>query len=121
MGFLHEAHLNLVRRAGDENDRVGVSIFVNPTQFNNPKDLETYPRNLERDLELLEKAGADLVWTPTPEIVYPEGYQSYINVQEVTTVLEGASRPAGRRVRGQNRTPGARPGRSPAGRGRTGR
>lgn len=92
MGFLHEAHLNLVRRAKQENDRVGVSIFVNPIQFNNPDDLATYPKDLKRDLELLEKEGVDLVWTPTPDVVYPVGYQTYVNVEEVTRFLEGASR-----------------------------
>lgn len=93
MGYLHEGHLALVRRAGEENDRVGVSIFVNPIQFNNPSDLTAYPRNMERDLALLKEAGADLVWTPTPDIVYPPGYQTYVEVEEVTRPLEGAARP----------------------------
>ncbi len=92
MGFLHEAHLNLVRRAKAENDRVGVSIFVNPIQFNNQNDLSTYPKDLARDLDLLAKENVDLVWTPTPDIVYPEGYQTYVNVEAVTLFLEGASR-----------------------------
>lgn len=94
MGFLHEGHLGLVRRAREENQRVGVSIFVNPTQFNNPNDLTTYPRNLDQDLSLLEEAGVDLVWTPTPEIVYPTDYQSYIEVEQVSQPLEGAHRPS---------------------------
>ncbi|RME76249.1 MAG: pantoate--beta-alanine ligase [Chloroflexi bacterium] len=93
MGYLHEGHLSLVRRARQENDRVGVSIFVNPTQFNDPKDLEKYPRDPARDLSLLEKEGVDLVWTPTEEIAYPPGYQTYVQVEEVTKVLEGAARP----------------------------
>ncbi|MEW5958874.1 MAG: pantoate--beta-alanine ligase [Chloroflexota bacterium] len=93
MGYLHEGHLSLVRRARQENDRVGVSIFVNPTQFNNPNDLATYPRNLERDLGLLANEGVDLVWTPSPEIVYPAGYQTYVDVTEVTQYLEGPARP----------------------------
>lgn len=93
MGYLHEGHLALVRRARAENDRVGVSIFVNPIQFNNPNDLTAYPRDMERDLALLREAGADLVWTPTPDIVYPPGYQTYIEVEEVTRPLEGAARP----------------------------
>lgn len=93
MGYLHEGHLALVRRARAENERVGVSIFVNPTQFNNPEDLAKYPRNLERDLAMLQEAGVDLVWTPTPEQVYPPGYQTYVEVEEVTRPLEGASRP----------------------------
>lgn len=93
MGYLHEGHLALVRRAREENDRVGVSIFVNPIQFNNPNDLTAYPRNMERDLALLKEAGADLVWTPTPDIVYPPGYQTYVEVEDVTRPLEGAARP----------------------------
>lgn len=93
MGYLHQGHLSLVRRAKAENDRVGVSIFVNPTQFNDTKDLEGYPRNLERDLELLEIEGVDLIWTPTPEIVYPSLFQTYVEVEQITRLLEGAARP----------------------------
>lgn len=92
MGFLHEGHLSLVRRAKAENERVGVSIFVNPSQFNNADDLTSYPRDMERDLGLLNSAEVDLVWTPTPDIVYPAGYQTYIDVQQVSQPLEGASR-----------------------------
>lgn len=93
MGFLHEGHLSLVRRARDECDHVAVSIFVNPTQFGPNEDLESYPRDLDHDLELLEAAGADLVWTPTPEVIYPSGFQSWVEVQELTQLLEGARRP----------------------------
>jgi pantoate--beta-alanine ligase len=93
MGSLHEGHLSLVRRARQDNDRVGVSIFVNPTQFNNPDDLATYPRTLDRDLALLDKEGVDLVWTPNPDTVYPPGYQTYVEVEEVTQFLEGPARP----------------------------
>lgn len=93
MGYLHQGHLSLVQRAKAENDRVGVSIFVNPTQFNDAKDLEGYPRNLERDLELLEIEGVDLVWTPTSEIVYPPLFQTYVEVEQITRLLEGAARP----------------------------
>ncbi len=93
MGFLHNGHLGLVRRAREENDRVGIGIFVNPTQFNNPDDLTTYPRNLDQDLSLLEEAGVDLVWTPSPEIVYPADFQTYIEVEQVSQPLEGAHRP----------------------------
>ena len=93
MGFLHEGHLSLVRRARQENEQVGVSIFVNPTQFNDPKDLETYPIDLDRDLALLKKEGVDLVWMPSQDIVYPPGYETFVEVTGVTTVLEGAARP----------------------------
>jgi pantoate--beta-alanine ligase len=93
MGYLHDGHLSLVHQARQENDRVGVSIFVNPTQFNDSKDLEAYPRDPERDLALLEQAGVDLVWAPATEIVYPPDYQTFVEVQEVTRPLEGAARP----------------------------
>lgn len=93
MGFLHEGHLSLVRRARQENDRVGVSIFVNPSQFNDPNDLTVYPRNLERDLSLLKEENVDLVWNPTAEIVYQANYQTYIEVEQASRPLEGAARP----------------------------
>ena len=93
MGALHEGHLSLVRRARAENDRVGVSIFVNPAQFGPTEDLAAYPRTLAHDCEMLAGAGADLVWTPTDTIVYPPGYQTYVAVEEVTKPLEGAARP----------------------------
>jgi pantoate--beta-alanine ligase len=93
MGFLHEGHLSLVRRAGEECASVAVSIFVNPTQFGVNEDLSKYPRDLERDLRLLEHAGADLVWTPTPEIMYPPAYQTWVTVEGLTQPLEGAMRP----------------------------
>lgn len=93
MGYLHEGHLQLIRSARAENDRVGVSIFVNPIQFNNTDDLERYPRDVDRDATLLEKAGVDLLWMPTPDIVYPKGYQTYVEINQITRFLEGASRP----------------------------
>ncbi|HEY4689289.1 MAG TPA: pantoate--beta-alanine ligase [Anaerolineae bacterium] len=93
MGYLHEGHLSLVRRAKAENDRVAVSIFVNPTQFGPNEDLAAYPRDLERDLKLLEPLGVDLVFHPTPEGMYPSHFQTYVSVEEVTKVLEGAARP----------------------------
>ncbi len=93
MGALHEGHLSLVRRARAENDRVGVSIFVNPIQFNRRDDLEAYPRQLERDCALLEAEGVDLVWAPTEDEVYPPGFQTYVTVEEITRPLEGAARP----------------------------
>lgn len=93
MGYLHEGHLALVKRARAENDRVAASIFVNPTQFAPTEDLSTYPRALERDLALLETAGADLVFTPTDAIMYPAQFQTTITVEAVSKPLEGASRP----------------------------
>ena len=93
MGYLHDGHLSLVRRARQENDRLAASVFVNPTQFNDQADLSAYPRNLARDLALLKEEGVDLVWTPAPEIVYPPGFQTFVEVDKVSRVLEGASRP----------------------------
>jgi pantoate--beta-alanine ligase len=93
MGALHEGHLSLVRRAREENARVGVSIFVNPTQFNDPTDLVAYPRTLEQDAKLLEAERVDLVWAPPEEEVYPPGFQTTITVGEVAQPLEGAARP----------------------------
>jgi pantoate--beta-alanine ligase len=82
-----------VQRARAENDHVGVSIFVNPTQFGPSEDLAAYPRDLKRDLELLRAAGADLVWAPPAEEVYPPGFQTYVTVEDVTRFLEGRARP----------------------------
>ena len=93
MGFLHEGHLALVRRARAECASVGVSIFVNPAQFGPQEDLARYPRDLERDLRLLEGAGADIVWAPEAGEVYPPGYQTYVTFEEVAQPLEGAVRP----------------------------
>jgi pantoate--beta-alanine ligase len=93
MGTLHEGHLSLVRRARMENDRVAVSIFVNPIQFNVKSDLDAYPRQLEKDAEMLANEGVDLIWGPSEAEVYPRGYQTYVNVEDVTRPLEGAMRP----------------------------
>lgn len=93
MGALHEGHLSLVRRAKAECEHVGVSLFVNPTQFGPSEDLSHYPRDLNRDLKLLEPLGVDLVWTPTPEDVYPPGFQTWVNVENVSLPLEGKQRP----------------------------
>jgi pantoate--beta-alanine ligase len=93
MGALHEGHLSLVRRARAECDHVGVSIFVNPAQFGPHEDLAAYPRDLERDLKLLEPLGVDVVWTPTPDIVYPPGFQTWVTVEQVSQPLEGKHRP----------------------------
>ncbi|HVN56396.1 MAG TPA: pantoate--beta-alanine ligase [Anaerolineaceae bacterium] len=93
MGFLHEGHLSLVRAAREQCASVVVSIFVNPTQFGPNEDLAAYPRDLPRDFALLEKEGVDLVWAPTPEVMYPAGYQTWVTVKELTGHLEGALRP----------------------------
>lgn len=92
MGYLHEGHLSLIRRAREECDHVAVSIFVNPTQFGPQEDLAKYPRDLERDSRLIEPY-TDLLWTPTPEIMYPPGYQTWVEVEQMTQPLEGAVRP----------------------------
>jgi pantoate--beta-alanine ligase len=93
MGYLHRGHLSLVEQARAENDHVAVSIFVNPTQFGPGEDLSRYPRDLERDLALLEPLGVDLVWAPPPEEVYPPGFQTWVHVEEVSAPLEGKHRP----------------------------
>lgn len=93
MGYLHAGHLSLVEQARNECDLVVVSIFVNPTQFGPTEDLSRYPRDEARDLQFLESAGVDWVFMPAVEEVYPPGFQTYIEVHEVTTVLEGAARP----------------------------
>jgi pantoate--beta-alanine ligase len=93
MGYLHEGHLSLVRAARADCASVVVSIFVNPTQFGPNEDLATYPRDLPRDLQLLEQEGVDLVWTPTAEEMYPVDYQTWVTVEEVARPLEGSMRP----------------------------
>ena len=95
MGNLHEGHLTLVRTAREHADIVIASIFVNPMQFNNVDDLTNYPRTLDDDVEKLTAEKVDLVFTPTPEIMYPEGLnkQTTVDVPFISTILEGASRP----------------------------
>lgn len=93
MGTLHDGHLSLVRRARSETDRVAVSVFVNPIQFNRREDLDHYPRQLEKDLALLEAEGVDLVWAPDEAEMYPPGFQTYVSVEEITQPLEGTARP----------------------------
>jgi pantoate--beta-alanine ligase len=93
MGFLHEGHLSLVRRARGDCASVAVSVFVNPTQFGPQEDLAAYPRDLERDLAMLREAQVDLVWTPTAAEVYPPGFQTYVQAEELSRPLEGARRP----------------------------
>jgi pantoate--beta-alanine ligase len=93
MGYLHQGHLSLVRRARSENDRVAVSIFVNPTQFAPTEDLASYPRDLQRDLELLRAEEVDLVFNPEDVQMYPPDFQTTVRVEKVTKPLEGKSRP----------------------------
>ena len=93
MGYLHQGHLALVRRARSENDALAVSIFVNPSQFGPDEDFGTYPRDMERDLALLAAEGADLVFTPPIEEMYPPGFDTWIEVGEVGRRLEGGHRP----------------------------
>ena len=93
MGYLHDGHLALVKRARQENRTVVVSIFVNPTQFGPNEDLASYPTEMERDLALLKEERVDLVFAPTEEETYPPGYQTYVNLEGVTARLEGERRP----------------------------
>jgi pantoate--beta-alanine ligase len=93
MGALHTGHISLVEQARADSDQVVVTIFVNPTQFAAHEDLDRYPRDLPRDLGLLESAGADLVFTPTPDMMYPPGFQTWVEVREVAQGLEGSRRP----------------------------
>jgi pantoate--beta-alanine ligase len=92
MGYLHDGHLALMRRAREECEHVVVSIFVNPTQFGPKEDLSKYPRDLERDFRLIEPF-TDLVWMPSAESMYPQGYQTWVEVEAMTKPLEGAMRP----------------------------
>lgn len=94
MGFLHEGHLSLIKKAKEENDIVIVSIFVNPTQFGPNEDFETYPRDILSDTNLAYKAGADIIFNPNVCDLYPEGSNTWVNVEgDITSVLCGASRP----------------------------
>lgn len=93
MGYLHAGHLSLVETARRENDRVAVTIFVNPTQFGAGEDLSTYPRDESRDLDLLRGAGVDLVFLPAATEIYPPGFDSWVEPGEIATRLEGRSRP----------------------------
>ncbi len=93
MGFLHEGHLELVRRARTENDLAAASIFVNPKQFAPTEDLSTYPRDLERDLSLLAAEEVALVFVPDDGVMYPPNHQTVVSVTKVTQELEGLRRP----------------------------
>ena len=93
MGFLHQGHMSLIRRAKKDTDCVIVSIFVNPAQFGPREDFKKYPRDLKRDLDLCEKEGVDIIFAPQAEEMYPEGYSTCVNVENITDRLCGASRP----------------------------
>ena len=93
MGYLHDGHLALVRRARAENDTLAVSIFVNPSQFGASEDLSTYPRDMERDLALLQTEAVDLVFTPSEGEMYPSGFDTWVDVGTLAQRLEGEHRP----------------------------
>ncbi|MBI4303107.1 MAG: pantoate--beta-alanine ligase [Chloroflexi bacterium] len=93
MGYLHEGHLTLVREAKKENPSVVVSIFVNPTQFGPKEDFQTYPRDIPKDLAMLEKEKTDIVFMPPVAEMYPPRYSTWVDVEKVTERLEGAVRP----------------------------
>ena len=93
MGFLHEGHLSLMKRARSENDLVVVSIFVNPTQFGPSEDYEAYPRDLRNDSAMAEQVGVDAIFSPAAGDMYPTGYATYVTVEGITEKMCGASRP----------------------------
>ena len=93
MGYLHEGHLSLVRIAKKKSDVLIVSIFVNPTQFGPKEDFKRYPQNFNRDKTLLKKGGCDYIFAPKTEDIYPKNYSTYVEVENLTDRLEGASRP----------------------------
>ena len=93
MGYLHDGHLALVKQARAENSVVVASIFVNPTQFGPTEDFKAYPRDTERDLAVLRKEKTDIVFMPSAEEMYPEGFSSWVEVEKVTDQLEGSCRP----------------------------
>ena len=93
MGALHEGHLSLVRARKSRCDVTAVSIFVNPLQFGPTEDLDKYPRTLERDAEMLEELGVDLLFVPTVDEMYPQGAKTYVLVEGLSDKLDGGSRP----------------------------
>lgn len=93
MGYLHEGHESLIKKATDENDKVVVSIFVNPIQFGPKEDLSTYPRDLEQDSKICERAGVSIIFQPKNEEIYFEDFSTYVDMKEVTSGLCGKSRP----------------------------
>ncbi|MBW2092122.1 MAG: pantoate--beta-alanine ligase, partial [Deltaproteobacteria bacterium] len=93
MGYLHQGHLSLMEYARPRCDLLAASIFVNPTQFGPSEDFKTYPQDLDRDLDLMRPIPVDAVFNPTPEQIYPEGFQTYVKVTKLTQGLCGADRP----------------------------
>ena len=93
MGSFHEGHLALFRAAREENDVVVVSLFVNPAQFDQPSDLSGYPRDEAHDAELAERAGVDVLFAPSVEELYPDGHETWVDVERLGSILEGESRP----------------------------
>ena len=93
MGYLHEGHLSLMREGRKRADVLVTSVFVNPTQFGPNEDLDKYPRNLERDIEMMEEVGVDVVFHPRVNEVYPEEYQTFVTVDDVSKNLCGLNRP----------------------------
>lgn len=93
MGYFHEGHLSLMREARRKSDLLVVSIFVNPTQFGEGEDFGIYPRDLKRDLRLAREIGVDVIFSPAVKEMYPEGFLTYVDVGEIGSILEGASRP----------------------------
>ena len=93
MGSFHEGHLALFRAAREENDIVVVSLFVNPAQFEQPSDLAGYPREEAHDAEVAERAGVDVLFAPSVEELYPEGHETWVDVERLGSILEGESRP----------------------------
>ena len=93
MGYLHEGHQSLIKKAVEQNDKVVISVFVNPMQFAPTEDLESYPRDLQADAVLCEKTGADLIFNPEPEEMYANGFCSFVDMNGPTAELCGKSRP----------------------------
>lgn len=93
MGYLHEGHISLVKASREENDYTIMSIFVNPTQFGPNEDFEKYPRDMERDTRMAEEAGVDIIFAPTKDEMYPDRYKTYVEVEDITSVLCGKTRP----------------------------
>ncbi len=93
MGYLHEGHLSLIKKAKKHADKVIVTIFVNPTQFGPNEDLSKYPRDEKGDINKIKQAGGDIVFIPKRDSIYPDGYETYVNCEKITQVLEGKSRP----------------------------